>query len=238
MVLLELWKPPPDKLNTYFILGEIVFNVNQLSEEHPNIDTDMLRALADGIRDDHVETEDALRALCQIFRDTYSFDFSLDQLDSTAKTQVTAFVEGRSATEVVARGFDTAAPLGPRHGFKFSEHLRDVTKLHRHEGPVHKVITKAMARFSNHPIIYENIEKTKVMEVRSERYHVGSPSSVYHADLRRRPFPKLGTKRKISAILHMRSDYRRGYPESGQVFSWPANSLQWVPTLSGALVCR
>jgi len=167
MVLLELWKPPAEKLNTYFILGEIVFNVNQLSNEHPNIDTDMLRALADSIRDDHVETEDALRALCQIFRDTYSFDFSLNQLESKAKGQVSAFVEGRAAAEVAAAGFDTSTPwTDHRHrNEKFSHHLREVARVHRHEGPAHKLIGKAIAKFSNHPVIYENAQETKVMEV-------------------------------------------------------------------------
>ena len=147
--------------------GEIVFNVNQLSNEHPNIDTDMLRALADSIRDDHVETEDALRALCQIFRDTYSFDFSLNQLESKAKSQVSAFVEGRAAAEVAATGFDTSMPWADhRHrNEKFPHHLREVTRVHRHEGPTHKLIGKAIAKFSNHPVIYENAQETKVMEV-------------------------------------------------------------------------
>lgn len=166
MVLLELWKPPPEKLNTYFILGEIVFNVNKLSEEHPNIDTDMLRALADGIRDDHVETEDALRALCQIFRDTYSFDFSLEQLEHKSRAQVNAFVNGRLASEVAARGFDTATSMMNKHSLRLPDHIRENLKLHKYEGPAQKLVGKAMAKFSTHPIIYENTQETKVMEVR------------------------------------------------------------------------
>lgn len=162
-MLLELWKPPPEKLNTYFILGEIIFNVNKLAEDHPNIDTDMLRGLAELVRDNHADTEDTLRALCQIFQDTYSFDFSINQLNSRARTQLTAFVNGKSAADVIDAGFDVRASLNAHHALNLSNHPR---RRHKHEGVAHKMVEKAKAKIGNHPIVYEDTEETKIMEVR------------------------------------------------------------------------
>lgn len=113
-MFVELWKPPAAKLNTFFILGEMIFGVNALAEIHPNIDTDMLRALLEAIRANKVETEDALRALCQIFRDTYSFDYSFQELGHTTRDQVTSFVDGQSVAALVAKGFDAGA-VSPNH---------------------------------------------------------------------------------------------------------------------------
>lgn len=173
MVLCELWKPPPEKLNTYFILGEIVFNVNTLAEVHPNIDTDMLRALCDGIRDDQVETEDAIRALCQIFRDTYSFDFALEQLKSKTRGQVSAFIDGKAASEVVETGFDIASPLHTQHSQRAAEHVQETDKQKCEDAssslnPAHHklhLVDKAKAEWSKDPVIYEDVEEHKVMNV-------------------------------------------------------------------------
>lgn len=156
-MLLELWQPPAEKLNTYFILGEIVYNVNSISEAHPNIDTDMLRALADGIRDDRVETEDALRALCQIFRDTYSFDYSLNQLEPCTSAKISAFVDGTAAATIAAESFDARSSSHGHLKYNLSDHL--------HATSAHRLVEKAKARLGNHPIIYEDLRRSKVMEV-------------------------------------------------------------------------
>lgn len=164
-MILELWKPPPEKLNTYFILGEIIFNVNSLSIDHPNIDTDMLRGLAEAVREDKVEPEDALRALCQIFQDTYSFDFSIQQLNSEARTQLSGFVEGKSAAEIFRSGFQTGSHISGHPSLRLSDHLRDIGHPHKHEGISHRLVEKTKAKFGCHPIIYENTQQTKIMEV-------------------------------------------------------------------------
>lgn len=165
-MLVELYKPPPSKLNTHFILGEIIYNVNAMSELHPNIDTDMLRALAEGMRANKVETEDALRALCQIFRDTYSFDFSLERLESKIRNQVISFIDGKSSTAIAAHGLQAGAPFAGHHVFShagFTSGSKPEGSVHEHAA--HKFIDKAKAKLSKRPIVYEDPQESKIMEV-------------------------------------------------------------------------
>ncbi|KAL1304742.1 hypothetical protein AAFC00_003685 [Neodothiora populina] len=182
-MVLELWSPPPTKLNTNFILGEIVYNINAMSELHPNIDTDMLRALADALRNDRVEAEDALRAFCQIFRDTYSFDYASEQLDPKTQSQVIAFVEGKPAAEIAAHGLETASSFAGHHVFDHHKLAHMGHKgVHSHESAAHKLVDKAKAKLTNSPIVYEDEQESMIMEV-----YADVPFTNWALNIRMRP---------------------------------------------------
>lgn len=157
-----MFQPPPDKLNTNFILGEIVYNINSLAELHPDIDTNILRELFSGIKQDQIGSEEAIRDLCQVFQDTYSFSFSFEQLEADTKTKISAFIDGMPATDLAGNGFDQGTAFIKRHKHDLSKHSGKVHHLPR------KVFNKAKAKLGHHVIIYEDEKEIDMMEVSLE----------------------------------------------------------------------
>jgi len=161
IMILELYQPPPSKLNTSYILGEIAYNVDALSDLHPNIDTDLLRQVADGLRNDHIESEDAIRALCQTFQDTYTFENLHTQLEPELQQKVLDFINGTPAAVLADNDVDT---ISRQRGLR--SRWPGLHKKHHHVAHARAIVEKAKGVLENHPIVYEDDEKTMIMEVR------------------------------------------------------------------------
>lgn len=159
VMVLEMFQPPPDKLNTEFILGEIVYNINSLADRHPDIDTNILRELFSGIKQDQIGSEEAIRDLCEVFQDTYSFTFSFDQLEPETRAKLSAFIGGMPAVDLAGTSSDQRPPVTNHHKLG----------LPRHSGRSHhspfKAFDKARAKLGHHVVVYEDEEESDMMEV-------------------------------------------------------------------------
>ncbi|KAI5276505.1 hypothetical protein E4T47_00573 [Aureobasidium subglaciale] len=141
-------------------------------------------------------SEDATRALCQVFEDTVAFEVLHGQLNADLKAKVSAFLSGTPAETVAANGFDpTPAPLG-LHGHPFSGRVPDAHKKHRLLGG------RAYAKFEQkidspeyRPVVFEDRDQTMIMEVRDTQQHCALGGQLmYHTGLRRRTFSELAAE--------------------------------------------
>ncbi|KAG9685482.1 hypothetical protein KCU95_g10292, partial [Aureobasidium melanogenum] len=137
-----------------------------LADAHPTIDLDLLRQLADGVRGDQVGSEDATRALCQIFEDTFTFEVLHGQLNADLKAKVSAFLSGTPAKTIVAQGFDiTCAPLSLRRN-PFGSRVPDAHKKHHLFGSrAYAKVEQTIGAVEHRPVIFEDCERTRIMEV-------------------------------------------------------------------------
>jgi len=157
-----------------------------LADVHPTVDLDLLRQLADGVRSDRIGSEDATRALCQVFEDTFTFEVLHGQLNSDLKAKVSAFLSGTPADDIAAKGFDpTPAPLS-LHRHPFGGRVPDAHKKHHlFGGRARAKVEETIDTLEHRPIVYEDHERTMIMEVRRTlQTHIQSP-----ADTSRRYMP-------------------------------------------------
>ena len=157
-----------------------------MADVHPTVDLDLLRQLADGVRSDRIGSEDATRALCQVFEDTFTFEVLHGQLNSDLKAKVSAFLSGTPADDIAAKGFDpTPAPLS-LHRHPFGGRVPDAHKKHHlFGGHARAKVEETIDTLEHRPIVYEDHERTMIMEVRRTlQTHIQSP-----ADTSRRYMP-------------------------------------------------
>ncbi|KAH0278872.1 hypothetical protein KCU84_g19195, partial [Aureobasidium melanogenum] len=154
-----------------------------LADVHPTIDLDLLRQLADGVRGDRVGSEDATRALCQVFEDTFTFEVLHGQLNPDLKAKVSAFLSGTPAETIAAQGFDpTRAPLS-LHRHPFGGRVPDAYKKHHLFGArAYAKVAQTIDAVENHPVVFEDCEQTKIMEV-----YAGVPFLNWQQNVHTRP---------------------------------------------------
>lgn len=138
-----------------------------MADVHPTIDLDLLRQLADGVRGDRIESEDATRALCQVFQDTFTFKVLHGQLNADLKAKVSAFLSGTPAETITAQGFDISPGLLSLHGHPSGSHFPDAPKKHRlFGGRAYAKVEQTLDAMEHRPVVFEDCERTKIMEVR------------------------------------------------------------------------
>ncbi|KAK6007857.1 hypothetical protein QM012_004671 [Aureobasidium pullulans] len=177
-----------------------------LADVHPTIDLDLLRQLADGVRSDSVGSEDATRALWQVFEDTFTFEGLHGQLNAELKTKVSAFLSGVPAETITAQGFDpTRAPLN-LHRHPSSGRALDAHKKHRlFGGRAYARVEQTIDEMEHRPVVFEDYEQTKIMEV-----YAGIPFLNWQQNIHTRPaltfVPStvLGLQNLIKAYPHKR----------------------------------
>ncbi|KAH0165705.1 hypothetical protein KCU67_g4611, partial [Aureobasidium melanogenum] len=154
-----------------------------LADAHPTIDLDLLRQLADGVRGDRVGSEDATRALCQVFEDTFTFEVLHGQLNPDLKAKVSAFLSSTPAETIAAQGFDpTHAPLS-LHRHPFGGRVPDAHKKHHLFGArAYAKVAQTIDAVENHPVVFEDCEQTKIMEV-----YAGVPFLNWQQNVHTRP---------------------------------------------------
>lgn len=118
------------------------------------------------MRSDRVGSEDAIRALCQIFEDTFTFENLHGQLNNDLKAKVSAFLKGIPAEEIAANGFDPTPEPSSLHRHPFGTQVNDARKKHQlFGGHGHALVEKAIDTIEHHPVVFEDREKTMIMEV-------------------------------------------------------------------------
>jgi hypothetical protein len=168
---LDLPPPSPAKLNPHFILGEIIDHIRALSDEHPNVDIDLLRKLLIDVRNHQVDPEKTLRSYVKVFLATNSFNAAIAHLDPDTKSKIQAFADGKSAAEVTStQVFKPKAVSPSSHRFRLLDFLHRLL-LHDHKkekGSSNGHISAAAALFKatpGLPIVYEDDAETQIMEV-------------------------------------------------------------------------
>lgn len=168
---LDLPSPPTEKLNPHFILGEIIDHVSQLEEDHPLIDIAELRRQLIDVRNHQVDFEKHVRGLLKVFQGTNAYKEAYQQLDDVTKSQISSFARGRPAEDVVkASGFKLAPSRSASKHFSMLNFIHSL--LHKHHStavgierkkPTH--VEKTFQSLPGFPPIYEDAERTKIMEV-------------------------------------------------------------------------
>jgi hypothetical protein len=181
--------PPIENLNTHFVLGEIIDQIDLIKDEFPLVQIPLLKLHLWEIRNKNVDPEDHLRGFLKVFQDTKVFKNAFAQLDDGMKARITAFIKGGSEKDVMAKGGEFILPPSPpvKHHFgnmveeireKLEEDLLEVKdKVHGLLHPHHQdhkpvvadqVVGKGEPSTDGFPKIFENKEQTMVMEVRAE----------------------------------------------------------------------
>lgn len=138
-----------------------------MADIHPTVDLDLLGQLADSVRNDQIESEDAIRALCQVFEATFTFEVLHGQLNAELKAKVSAFLSGTPAETIAAKGLDpTPLPLG-LHRHPFGGHAPETHKKHHFlGGRAFAKVEQGIDAVEHRPVVFEDREKTMIMEVR------------------------------------------------------------------------
>ncbi|KAI5200939.1 hypothetical protein E4T39_05437 [Aureobasidium subglaciale] len=158
-------------------------------------------------------SEDATRALCQVFKDTFAFEVLHGQLNADLKAKVSAFLSGAPAETVAASGFDpTPAPLA-LHRHPLSGRVPDTHKKHRLlGGRAYAKFEQKIESLEHRPVIFEDRDQTTIMKV-----YVDVPFLNWQQNVQTRPaltfVPStvLGLQNLIKAYPHKRircSGYR------------------------------
>lgn len=168
-----------------------------MADTHPTVDVDLLRQLADSIRNDQIESEDAIRALCQVFEATFTFEVLHGQLNAELKAKVSAFLSGTPAETIAAEGFDpTPLPLG-LHRHPFGGRAPETHKKHHFlGGRAYAKVEQGIDIVEHRPVIFEDREKTMIMQVRMVyRSSIHKRPLTHLVGSCRRPVPQLAAKR-------------------------------------------
>jgi len=186
--LLEgLPEPPKENLTSHFILGEIIDHIHVLQNEFPNVKIPLLREHLWSIRNKSVEPEDHLRGFLKVFEHTPVFKDAFEQLDEGMKRQMKAFMAGGNEGPVMASGHhgeDFVLPASPpvKHHFQeirdfvekvehFFHHDHDTKHTNGTNGIKEAKGERIPADFEA-PRIFENKEKTKIMEVSNALFSI------------------------------------------------------------------
>ncbi|KAI5778452.1 hypothetical protein EDC01DRAFT_345122 [Geopyxis carbonaria] len=167
----------PAKLNSHWILGEMLEHLSAFAGDFPAVDIAILTSLLSAIRLKQrrvtEDRQDVLRSFLKVFRATGVYRDALAQLDESIQGQVRDFVDGKRAEEVVVRnatGFQIAPSPGVKHHFRLLDFLKSLFHLGG-GGEKAKGTTalseraKEVAKAKGLPIVYEDPEKKRIMEV-------------------------------------------------------------------------
>jgi len=179
--LKELPEPPKENLTSHFILGEIIDHIHFLQDEFPLVKIPLLREHLWSIRNKSVDPEDHLRGFLKVFEHTPVFKDAFEQLDEGMKRQMKAFMAGGNEGPVMASGLhgeEFHLPASPPVKHHFQEIREFVEKVENFFHPdqdkkqingtngVKDVKVEQITADGGLPQIFENTEKTKIMEVR------------------------------------------------------------------------
>jgi hypothetical protein len=169
--------PDPAKLNEHYILGEIIDHIEELHDDiqknFPSIDLDILRTQLINIRNHNVDPEQHLRSFLKAFQKTPVYQAAFKQLDETTKTQIDAFIGGKSGEGILKQESGKSVfhlpPSPPAlHHFKdFIEEVFHHGEHHEKTGAATVGVTEKPAA-ADLPVIYEDEAKTMIMEVYGE----------------------------------------------------------------------
>jgi hypothetical protein len=183
----QLPAPDPGNLNDHYILGEIIDNIAELHDDlhdrYPAIDLDILRSQLINIRNHNVEPKEHLRSFLKVYQKTKVYRDAFAQLDETTKSQIDAFISGEPEERVLRQ--DAAGenvfhlPPSPpvKHHFKeLIDRLLHRHQDHDHENGTLNGLASGAANGAERrpivaglPVIYENTERTMIMEVYADK---------------------------------------------------------------------
>jgi hypothetical protein len=158
-----------------------------LADIHPTVDLDLLRQLADGVRNDQIESEDAIRALCQVFEATFTFEVLHGQLNADLKAK---------AETIAAKDFDpTSTSLG-LHRHPFGGHVPEAhEKHHLFGGRAYAKVEQGIDAVKHRPVVFEDRERTMIMQVRiTYQQQYDEHLLIYLTGSRRCSVPQLAAK--------------------------------------------
>tara|TARA_R110002060_G_scaffold72699_3_gene81418 strand:- start:615 stop:1205 length:591 start_codon:yes stop_codon:yes gene_type:complete len=170
-------RPPRENLNTHFVLGEIIDQIDLIKDDFPLVQIATLKEHLWDIRNKNVDPEIHLRGFLHVFKNTEVFKDAFDQLDEGMKLRIKAFMDGKSEKEVLSAGGKTGeafvlppSPPVKHHFRKLVEDLKE--DIHGLIHPEHKtkegeIVQKlgADASTKGYPRIFEDSAETKTMEV-------------------------------------------------------------------------
>ncbi|KAH7417155.1 hypothetical protein BKA64DRAFT_701940 [Cadophora sp. MPI-SDFR-AT-0126] len=169
--------PPRENLNTHFVLGEIIDQIDLIKDDFPLVQIATLKEHLWDIRNKNVDPEVHLRGFLHVFKNTEVFKDAFEQLDESMKLRIKAFMDGKSEKEVLTAGGKTGGafvlPPSPPVKHHFRKLLEDLKEdIHELFHPEHKategeVVQKlgAEASTKGYPRIFEDVAETKAMEV-------------------------------------------------------------------------
>lgn len=158
---LDINPPPIAKLNPQFILGEIVDNIQDLADEHPNVDVGLLRKVLSAVRKRESDPENTIREYLNAFIGTNSLQRTLAQLDKDTQSKIQAFAKGKSAAKVTAaKGFWPKPSLTSQHRFRFLDFFHRLVHHHHHDADL-----ASFKASPGLPLVYEDKAESQVMEV-------------------------------------------------------------------------
>ncbi|CAL3962308.1 unnamed protein product [Diplocarpon coronariae] len=174
--------PPRENLNTHFILGEIIDQIDLIRDDFPFVKIATLKEHLWDIRNKNVDPEIHLRGFLHVFKDTEVFRDAFNQLDEGIRLRIKAFMDGKSKKEVLDAGgkgvagqlFMPPSPPVKHHFRKLAEGLKEgIEELLGHDHGAEKAeapkktVAEAAAGTQGYPRIFEDAAETKTMEVSS-----------------------------------------------------------------------
>ena len=159
--------PDLDNLNNQFILGEMISNLSQLDPFHPNVDVGILVDWLQHVKNHQVDLESTIRKLLKTFQNTKAYKDRFDPLDLETKARIAAFVEGKPAKDVVAKGFVPKPSPASQNRFKGLDYHPPETVMSLPQGhPAKKSFwTKFQNAFGCFVHEVEETEKPAALEV-------------------------------------------------------------------------
>jgi len=167
--------PPATRLERTSILQEIFEHIEDFKDEFGLVDYNALKQeVLAPVLNDAFDPEVQIRGFLKAFRKTPAFEDAFNKVQNPKlRSQITAFIDGKSKKEVVAdTGFEVAShPSGPvKHHFSLLESLKKlvISGLHLKEEIGDLFHRKTIdAHLKDLPIVYEDAAKKKPMEVYS-----------------------------------------------------------------------
>lgn len=179
--------PDPAKLNNHYLLGEIIDHIEELRDDlhkaFPTVDLDAFRSQLINIRNHNVDPEQHLRAFLKAYQKTSAYQTAFQQLDETTKSQINAFISGKSEQDVLQQEAGKSVfhlPPSPVTKHHFKDFINKI--FHRDHRQQTTVVTsptveaKVEAKVEDKkpiavdlPVIYEDEAKTMVMEIYADK---------------------------------------------------------------------
>ncbi|KAI9053672.1 hypothetical protein LZ554_002626 [Drepanopeziza brunnea f. sp. 'monogermtubi'] len=174
--------PPRENLNTHFVLGEIIDQIDLVADDFPLVQIATLKQHLWDIRNHNVDPEIHLRGFLHVFKDTEVFKDAFTQLDVDMQVRIKAFMEGKTGDEVLRacgkEGIFGLPPSPPvkHHFMKLMGGLKEeVKEMLRHEHGAKKedieskVVEEKASGTDGYPRIFEDEAETKTMEVHANK---------------------------------------------------------------------
>ncbi len=159
---LHLPEPHPGKLNDHFILGEIIDHVSLVVPEFPDVDVLELRRQLVALRNEQGNPQQRTQGFLRAFQPTRAFQKAFDQLDCRMKRQLGAFIDGEIAEDIIgSRPFHITPSPVTKHQSRLLDFFNFFLRV---EQNVEKRLAHVF-EVRGCPVIYEDADKSKVMEV-------------------------------------------------------------------------